>query len=94
VRALYHVVLFALRDEEKEQLDSLLGELRELARLPMVRSLACGSNNAPSAYDGALVVELAGSEELEAYRAHPDHAPVAARLRAMSRTLDVADFSV
>lgn len=90
---LYHVVTFAVHDSEKEQLDDLIHELQGLAALPMVTRLACGRNCTASEYDAALVVELAGEAELEAYRAHPKHVPVAARLRRLSRLLAVADFN-
>jgi Stress responsive A/B Barrel Domain len=89
---LYHVVLLKLKSEKAAQLDSLLEELRELRGLPMVVSLACGRDVAAAGYDAALVVAVAGPDELAAYRSHPAHQPVLARLRDACEALAVVDF--
>ena len=89
---LYHVVLFTMKDTERHQLESLIGELRQLADLPMVKGLACGTNLASTEYDAGLTVQLANPEALADYRSHPRHRPVLERLTNLCRSIDVADF--
>jgi stress responsive alpha/beta barrel protein len=91
---LYHVVLFTMKERERHQLQSLIGALRELADLPMVEALACGTNLASSEYDAGLVVQLAGAAALADYRSHPTHRPVLERLTSACRVVAVADFMV
>jgi Stress responsive A/B Barrel Domain len=92
VSAVYHVVLFTLREGDRAQLEPLLDDLRMLERLPMVQLLICGRAATGSRYDAGLVVKVAAWADLQAYREHPDHLPVVERLRTLAATLDVADF--
>lgn len=90
---LYHVVLLALKDTERHELDSLVADLRALSRLPMVIRLAAGAALTEATFDIALVVELAGSDALADYRAHPDHQPVLARIASICRSVQAVDFT-
>jgi hypothetical protein len=89
---LYHVVLFTLRADAQSELAGLVEELRALAALPMVEALAAGVRHEQTGHDAALIVQVADAAQLRAYREHPEHQPVLARLRELAAVVEVADF--
>ena len=91
---LYHVVLFSLKPEHRDELDSLLSELKELEhRVPDARSVMVGPGLiAGGSYDAGLVVEVDDLAALDAYRLHPEHQPVLSRMRELASRVEVLDF--
>jgi hypothetical protein len=90
---LRHIVLFTVKEENRDELDSLIEDLRTLQqRVPQVRRAICGPAIGGTGYDAALVVELDDRAALPAYREHPEHLPSLQRLRAIAHRVDVADI--
>ena len=90
---IYHAVLFSLKPEHRGELDSLLRELKELeVRVPEARNVIVGPAAVEGVYDAGLVVEVDDLETLDAYRSHPEHQPVLARIREMAFRVEVVDF--
>jgi hypothetical protein len=93
-----HLVMFKLLDQEnriskinilKDKLDALKN------KIPQVIRLETGINITQSqrAYDLVLITEFKTIEDLEIYRAHPDHILVLEYLEKVNDKIAVVDFN-
>jgi hypothetical protein len=90
-----HIVLWSMRDETRDELDSLLDQLREMSvRIDEVRALSTDLLLNDSAYDAVLSIDLDDEAALERYVQHPAHQAAGARLVELSATAEVADFQL
>ena len=87
-----HIVLFSMK--KPADLDGMVHALLNLRSIPEVVALSCSRNLASSEFDAALTVDVRDAEALQAYREHPQHAPVLERMRDSCRRIDVADIEV
>jgi len=95
---LYHVVVAKFKKGTSQQeIAEIVAALRALPpRISEIRHYQVGLDVLHSArsYDFALVSAFEDLATLERYRAHPDHAPLAQRLRAASASVIVVDFEL
>ncbi len=93
---LNHVVLMKFkpgtRDEEIRELESLLNDLPNKIIEIQVYEFGRDVLRAERSYDFALVSLFANLPALERYQKHPDHLPVAAKIKAMCAHLVAVDF--
>jgi hypothetical protein len=92
-----HLVLLKLKPTTgRAQAEELLGALRALAgRIPGLLEVACGWNISPArahGYDLGARMRFADRPALEAYAPHPEHRPVAERVRELCEDVLVVDF--
>ena len=90
-----HVVLWTFNDGVAQaERGAIVDALRDLgSKVPSLRSLEVGENVTPAraqGYTHLLVETFDDLDGLAAYQSHPEHVPVAARLReAVSQLLAV-----
>jgi len=76
-----HIVLFEWKPATTDQMiDAALDDVRSLSgKVPEIIALECGQNMAPvnDGFTHYLIVELADSSALSAYRQNPHHQQVA-----------------
>lgn len=98
-----HIVLFNLREEDPASVAEVMGRLRTLEALPMVRSFAVGEcveleEVSPALrsreYRYGAVFTFETEEGVRAYLRHPVHQEVAAELRAHFSEARVIDLKV
>lgn len=81
-----------------EERESIVTAIRGLAAtVPSLRSLEVGGNLTPAralGYTHVLVETFDDLAGLAAYASHPDHVPVAARIRAAAEQLLAVDLEV
>lgn len=93
-----HVAIFNWKDGvTEEEIASVMQEIRALKKkVPGVTDILCGKNFSQwnEGYTHAFVVLARDHEAITAYRAHPDHARVAAHIDVMdggSIGIDIED---
>jgi hypothetical protein len=94
---LNHVVLMKFKPEVSEQdirdleaaLDALPNKIMEIKMYEFGRDVVRSERS----YDFALVGLFANLPALKRYQEHPDHLPVAAKIRSMCSSLVTADFA-
>jgi hypothetical protein len=90
-----HVVLWTMEDGRLEELDDLLADLRELpGKVEEIAALSAGRLLNESSLDAALCVDVSDADALQRYRDHPEHQPVARRLREVALEIVVADYEL
>ena len=94
-----HIVLWAFGDGvPPAERDAIAAAIRALPeKVPSLRMLEVGENvgrAGAKGYTYGAVATFDDRDGLAAYLAHPDHAPVGARLRAAAARILVADLEV
>jgi hypothetical protein len=93
---LNHVVLMKFKpgtsDAEIRELEALLNDLPNKIMEIQVYEFGRDVVRSERSYDFALVSLFANPAALERYQQHPDHLPVAAKIRAMCEHLAAVDF--
>jgi hypothetical protein len=91
-----HIVVAKFQEGTPQQeITEIVAALRALpSRIPEIRHYQVGLDVLHSArsYDFALVSAFDDLAALEHYGAHPDHVPVAQRLRAISTSMVTVDL--
>jgi len=90
-----HIVMFKLADKNEkdiQELERMLLGLKE--KVAILESLEVGINYAESerAMDLVLITTFKSKDALEAYRVHPDHQEVVARVKELCSETKVVDF--
>lgn len=98
---LRHVVMMKLADCDPQTKADRLGDLAAGLRglkdaIPNVEALSVGTNirQAPTDWDLVLIVDLADSEALAAYAAHPAHLEQVSYIRGINEKSAVVDYCV
>lgn len=94
---LNHVVLIKFKPEVSEEdirdlekaLDGLPNQIMEIKMFEFGRDIL----HSERSYDFALVGLFANLPALERYQTHPDHLPVAAKIRSMCASVVTVDFA-
>ncbi len=93
---LNHVVLMKFKpgtsDADIRELETLLNDLPNKIMEIQVYEFGRDVLRSDRSYDFAIVSLFANVPALERYQKHPDHLPVAARIKAMCEHLVVVDF--
>lgn len=93
-----HVALFKFKPEvSKEVIDTAMDEVRVLRnKIPQILEIAAGENFSKHSkgLTHAIVVKFNSREDIDAYRAHPDHKPIADKLDQMEEDSIGVDFKV
>jgi len=93
-----HVALFKFKPEiSKEEIDNSMYEVRLLkGKIPQILEIFAGENFSKysQGFTHAIVVKFNTKEDIDAYRSHPDHKPVADRLDQMEEDSIGIDFEV
>jgi len=93
---LHHIVVAKFKEGiPQQEIAEIVAALRALPpQIPEIRHYQVGLDVLHSArsYDLALLSAFDDLAALERYRAHPDHVPVAQRLRAISQSMVTVDF--
>lgn len=92
-----HIVLFRFKDKEgKEEkvkkLKTIIDDLKN--KIPYVEHIEGGINisERDSAFDVALVSDFRTTDDLDAYRVHPDHQALLAYLKQFDYEVVVTDY--
>jgi hypothetical protein len=93
---LTHVVLMKFKpgtsDAEVRELETLLNDLPNKVMEIQMFEFGRDVLRSERSYDFALVALFANLPALERYQKHPDHQPVAAKIKAMCVSLAAVDF--
>jgi len=95
---LKHIVMFRLKTDLKEKtivIHTLKDKLECLKnKISQVKKLETGRNisRQTNAFDLILVTEFESEEDLEIYRAHPDHQEVVSYIREVVGEIIVVDY--
>src|SRR5689334_17343768 len=97
VPLLRHIVLWSFKEAvPAEERDAVLEAIRGLrAKVPSLRSLEVGENRSPArahGYTHVLVETFDDQAGLVAYSTHPEHVPVAARMRGAAADVLAVDL--
>lgn len=95
-----HVVLFKLKDYADDEKVKVLAELKEklLAlkeKIDVLKYIEVGENYEldSKSYDLALLSHFESVEDLDAYRVHPEHKKVVARIGETTVSRAAVDFN-
>ncbi|MEX0616272.1 MAG: Dabb family protein [Candidatus Woykebacteria bacterium] len=93
-----HIALFKFKPEvSKEEADDALNEVRDLKiKIPQIIEIYTGENFSKHSkgFTHAIVVKFNSGEDIDAYRAHPAHKPIADKLDSMEEDSIGIDFEV
>jgi len=90
-----HIVLFKLKDEDKENKAEALGLLQGLdGRIPTLRGITVGEDvsRAGRSYDVGIIARFDDMAGLESYRLDPAHVAAAKRLNEICSSIVALDF--
>ena len=91
-----HIAIFKFNPQHtKEQIDQAMKEVQDLKnKIPQIIEIFAGNNVSKysQGFTHAIVVKFKSKEDLEAYRAHPDHKPIAEKLDQMEADSIGIDF--
>jgi hypothetical protein len=88
-----HIVIWSMRPKERDELASLLEQLRAMAsEIAEIRALSAGVLLNESANDAVLSIDVDDERSLESYVQHPVHKSVGARLVELAEKVEVVDF--
>jgi hypothetical protein len=94
---IHHVVLLKFKpdvtDADIRGLETLLGTLPDKIMEIQVYEFGKDLVGSERSYDFALVSLFANLPALERYQKHPDHLPVAEKIKAMSASVATVDFA-
>lgn len=92
----YHVVMFKLKDNSKENMERAKGLLTAMeGKIPQLRHLVVGADElfTGRSYDICLISGFDSKEEMDEYQVHPYHVEeVLAHLRPMLSDSKACDF--
>ena len=90
-----HIVMFKLKDRNKENIQKIVDELKTLeGNIDVLRSAEIGVNFTESerSYDIVLTTEFDDRNALNAYGPHPNHLPVVEIVRSLCSGSVVVDY--
>ena len=90
-----HIVMFKLKDRNKENIEKIVDALKTLeGNIDVLRSVEIGVNFTESerSYDIALTAEFDDRNALNAYGPHPNHLPVVETVRSLCSGSVVVDY--
>ena len=90
-----HIVMFKLKNKNKENIEQIVGVLKTLeGNIDVLRSAEVGVNFTKSerSYDIVLTTEFADRNALNAYGPHPNHLPVVETVRSLCSGSVVVDY--
>ena len=94
-----HIVLFKLKDFQKEEKAKVVKELKTLLeglkeKIDEVKYLEVGTNYELDAksYDIALISHFSSLEDLDTYRVHPEHLKVVERIKETTSERAAVDY--
>jgi hypothetical protein len=93
-----HVALFKFKQEvPKEQIEKIMEEVRNFKdKIPQIVEIYAGKNFSrhSQGFTHAIVIKFESRKNLDAYRAHPNHKPIAEKLEEMEEDSIGVDFEV
>ncbi|MDP2671520.1 MAG: Dabb family protein [bacterium] len=93
-----HIALFKFKPEiSNEDINHAMVEVRSLKdKIPQVVEIFAGENFSKHSkgFTHAIVVKFASREDIDTYRAHPDHKPIADKLDSLEDDSIGIDFEV
>ncbi len=93
-----HVALFKFKPEiSKQEADAAMSEVRALKdKIPQVVEIYAGENFSKHSqgFTHAIVVKFNSKEDIDTYRAHTDHKPIADKLDSLEEDSIGVDFEV
>ncbi len=90
-----HVVLFKLKDNSAEVLETAVSTLRSLnGQVPTLKSIEVGTDlvHSERSYDIALITRFDDMASLKIYADHPNHLPVLDYMRSVISGAVSVDF--
>ena len=90
-----HIVMFKLKDKNKENIEKVVEALKTLeGNIDVLRSTEIGVNFTESerSYDIVLITEFDNRDALDAYSPHPKHVPVVETVRSLCSGSVVVDY--
>ena len=90
-----HIVMFKLKDRNKENIQKIVDALKTLeGNIDVLRSAEIGVNFTASerSYDIVLTTEFDDRNALNAYGTHPNHLPVVETVRSLCSGSVVVDY--
>ena len=90
-----HIVMFKLKDRNKENIEKIVTALKTLeGNIDVLRSAEIGVNFTKSerSYDIVLTTEFDDRNSLNAYGPHPNHLPVVETVRSLCSGSVVVDY--
>ena len=90
-----HIVMFKLKDRNKENIEKIVDALKTLeGNIDVLRSAESGVNFTESerSYDIVLTTEFDDRNALNAYGPHPNHLPVVETVRSLCSGSVVVDY--
>ena len=90
-----HIVMFKLKDRNKENIQKIVDALKTLeGNIDVLRSAEIGINFAESkrSYDIVLTAKFDDRNALNAYGPHPSHLPVVETVRSLCSSSVVVDY--
>jgi len=93
-----HIALFKFKNEiPKEQVEKAMEEVRDFKdKIPQIVEIYAGKNFSKHSqgFTHAIVIKFKSREDIDAYRAHPNHKPIADKLENMEEDSIGVDFEV
>jgi len=93
-----HIALFKFKSEvSKEEINTSMNEVRALKdKIPQIIEISAGENFSKHSkgFTHAIVVKFNSKVDINAYREHPDHKPVADKLDLIEEDSIGIDFEV
>ena len=90
-----HIVMFKLKDKNKENIEKIVNALKAVeGNINVLRSAEIGVNFTESerSYDIVLTTEFDNRDALDAYGPHPKHAPVVKTVRSLCSGSVIVDY--
>ena len=90
-----HIVMFKLKNKNKENIEKIVGALKTLeGNIDVLRSAEIGINFSESkrSYDIVLTAKFDDRNALNAYGTHPNHLPVVETVRSLCSGSVVVDY--
>ena len=91
-----HIALFKFKQEiPKGQVEKVMEEVRIFKdKIPQIVEIYAGKNFSKHSrgFTHAIVIKFLSSKDLDAYRAHPNHKPIADELEEMEEDSIGVDF--
>jgi hypothetical protein len=93
---IHHIVMFRLLDRTPENVEKVADVLRGLkGKVPTLRSLEIGVDvlHSDRSWDIALTATFDSLEDMEAYRAHPEHQKAVQYLNSTRASIAQVDYN-
>lgn len=93
-----HIALFKFKEEiPKEQVDNVMEEVRDFKnQIPLIVEIYAGKNFSKHSqeFTHAIVIKFKSKEDIDSYRSHPEHKPIADKLDKIEEYSIGIDFEV